>query len=520
MKTILLFFLTVSAAFTMTLSGQMPGQIFLPQEKANIEVGQQKTLELPFAIQDYVSESSRLKVIKVENNRIILEGTVPGNASVILSSGNVKKVYSITISGTLTPVYNALMKELGDLGGVTGRLSEKSIILQGSISDVREWEYFNKVVRSYANSCSNYVRFQPGEKLFDHLKKELASVGIPVVKKISPERPGEVQFSFTEDVFTVTGFLFSQEDILSVEKILSAQKWLDPAWNKNSLLLKKDLRISDCQFDVNVVFVGISKNQLERLGNSQADGTVLSWNFAAWIRELVKGTPPGMGDVASGKGLYASLNTDLKGTLAFFGENGVSDFRDTGHLTLTNNSKTAAEFENGGNLQVKVATQDTADLKSIEFGLRMKISGGFVRKNELLLNLDLEKSLAPVKQDGDYFQRSTKTKTQLRCTLGKTVVIAGQKENTHTESGPAGYAFLRHVPVLNWFFAHEEEMDTEMYYLILIHPQLKTAFPAMQAIPAAETAHVEKKVYEKVKKREAERRAKEEKNWFLKMFTW
>lgn len=517
MRILSAFLFAVTTVFANALSAQSFEKVLLPPEKVSLEVGQKKVLELPFAIQEHLSESSKFKVVNVENNRLTVEGTAPGNGSVTLVGGNVQKVFSVTVSGSLGPLYNALSRELGEIPGVAVTLSERTIILQGRISTPHEWEYFNKVVASYPSACSNYVRFQPGPELFEHLKKELSSAGFRTVDKISPDRPGEVKIAFYGDSFTVSGFMFCQEDIQRIEKILEAQKWLDASWNKNALQLKKDLRISDCQFDVNVVFVGISKNQVERMGNGEADGTILSWNFKAWIRNLI-----GKGDDASSRasGISSALNMDMRGSLAFFGENGISDFRDAGHLTVTNNSPIAAEFENGGSLNVKISNQDTANLKPIDFGLKMKIKGGFVRTNEVLLDLDLEKSLTPVKQDGDYFQRSTKTKAQIRCALGKTVVIAGQKENTYTGNGPTGYAFLRHVPVLNWFFAHEDEVNTEMYYLILVSPQLKKTAPQMIAPPVTETGKIEKTVSDRVKKREEATRAKEEKNWFLKMFTW
>lgn len=516
MKSVFSFMLLLGVLSAATLSASSSNQVFLPPEKVTLEVGRQKVLELPFAIQEHLSESPRFKVIKVENNRLTLEGTSPGNGSVTLVGGNVKKVFSITVSGSLAPVYNALVRELGDIPGVAITLSERNIILQGTISTPREWEYFNRVFESYSNSCINHVRFRPGEELFANFKKELTSAGVKITDKISSECPGEVRLAFADDTLSISGFLCSQEDVKRIEEILAAQKWLNPDWNKNALLLKKDLRVSDCQFDVNVVFVGISKTQLERMGNDQANGTVLSWNFAAWIRDLIGTEAPG----TKAKGAYASLNADLKGTLSFFGENGVSDFRDAGHVTVTNNSPVAAEFENGGSLKVKISNQDTADLKPIDFGLKIKISGGFVRANELLLNLELEKSLTPVKQDGDYFQRSTKTKAKVRCAPGKTVVIAGQKENVHTANGPSGYAFLRHVPVLNWFFAHEDEVNTEMYYLILVSPQLKQTAPDMQSLPVKETAGIDKKVHDKVQKREKANQEKESQSRFRKMFTW
>lgn len=505
---------------SITLQAIDPGQAYLPPEKVDVEIGKTKILELPFAIQEHESESPNIKVVNVENNQLTVEGTVPGNATVSLVGNNIRKVFHITVTGSLAPTYQALQREISNIRGISATLTEKTILLQGVISSVREWEYFKRVLRFYERSCTNHVRFHPGPELFELLKKDFAAAGLPVVEKISPAAPGKIQFALDGDVFTVSGFLLCQEDITRVENILSVQKWLDPAWNGNALQLKKDLRLSDCQFDVNVVFVGISKNQLERMGNTQADGTIISWNFVAWIRELVGKAADGQVFDTHKAGFHTSLNTDIKGALAFFGENGISDFRDAGHLTITNNNPAAAEFENGGTLQVKVASQESADLKPIEFGLKMKISGGFVRQNELLLKLDLEKSLAPVKQDGDYFQRSTKTKTQIRCVPGQTVILAGQKENVYTGQGPSGYAYLRHAPILNWFFAHEDELITEMYYLILICPQMKKAAPDMLAPPADATIHLEKKVQERIREREEKIRAEEEKNWFMKMFSW
>ena len=53
-----------------------------------------------------------------------------------------------------------------------------------------------------------------------------------------------------------------------------------------------------------------------------------------------------------------------------------------------------------------------ADLKEINFGLTIKVSGGLVTSDKVRLILEVEKSLAPIKQDDDYLQRKTKSKTE------------------------------------------------------------------------------------------------------------
>ena len=79
------------------------------------------------------------------------------------------------------------------------------------------------------------------------------------------------------------------------------------------------------------------------------------------------------------------------------------------------------------------------------FGLTIKVSGGLVKADKVRLILEVEKSLAPIKQDDDYLQRKTRSKSEIVCNLGQTAVISGQREITRTKSD-SGYAFLRHVP--------------------------------------------------------------------------
>ena len=305
-----------------------------------------------------------------------------------------------------------------------------------------------------------------------------------------------------------------------IKRILAAQKWLSPEWNGNAMRAETDLQIADTQLDVGIVFVGVTRTQLERLGNSSADGTVLSWNLIAWFRALAGDAPDELAGSSDGRGLYSHFNTNLKGSLVFFGNNGISDFRDAGHITLTNNGREFASYENGGTLNVKIYSQDTAELKPIDFGLKIKARGGLVRADEVRLELDLEKSLAPIKQDEDYFQRSTKTRVEIRCPLNKTAVIAGQRELTYSESGPSGYAFLRHIPVVSWFTSSEEEQGEEMQFLILVYPQIAGRKVEMSSIPSAETAALEENVSRSVVEKNRKVRAREELSWFEKMFIW
>lgn len=494
--------------------------ISLPPESVSISIGESRRFEVPFVIERYRSSTANVRIGQVDGRSFEMEGAAAGNAVVTVFAQAISKDFQVTVSSSLMPIYRELSRELGDLPEVSVELADNVLTLRGEITRMPRWDFFQRVVKRYENRCRNYVTFQPGPELFDELKKQLTSSGYTIADTVSPQNPGQLKLQVSNGILTVSGYLLCEDDVASVKRILASQKWLSPDWNGGALRAEADLKVADTQLDVGVVFVGVTKTQLKRLGNSSADGTLLSWNLIAWFRALAGAAPDELAGASDGRGLYSYMNTDLKGSLRFFGNNGISDFRDAGHVTLTSNSKNFATYENGGTLNVKVYGQDTADLKPIEFGLKLKIRGGLVRADEAKLELELEKSLAPVKQDEDYFQRSTKTTTEILCPLNRTAVIAGQKDLTYSDSGPSGYAFLRHIPVISWFTSSEEEQNEEMQLLILVSPRIANSNVQMASVPSDETREVETTISRSIEEKSEEIREQESRSWFEKMFTW
>ena len=146
-------------------------------------------------------------------------------------------------------------------------------------------------MKRYEDRCRNYVTFRPGPALFTELKKQMENAGFQVGDSVSPDAPGSVKFQVSNGTLTVSGWVLCENDIATVKRILASQVWLSPEWNGNSMRAVTDLTVADTQLDVGIVFVGVTRTQLERLGNSSADGTVLSWNLIAWFRALAGGAP-------------------------------------------------------------------------------------------------------------------------------------------------------------------------------------------------------------------------------------
>lgn len=495
-----------------------PGMLIEP---LSITSGEKRVVTLPFTIESCKSNSSNVKIESVNGSSFEISGVTPGKALVTVIAGGIEKQFDIMVFNSTLQTYQKLGRLLEEVPEVTLELRDDGLNLVGVITNPMHWKYYRQIISTFEGRCHDYVVFRPDAALISNLKKQFEDAGFPVVEKSGLQYPGKLAFQLNGGVLTVFGSLLADEHIKKVERILASQEWLNPEWNGNNFRVETDLNIAPSQIDLGIVFVGATRNQLERLGNSSANGTVLSWDVIGWFKALYGGTPDAFSDTGDyHAGGSVLLQSNLKGSLMFFGDNGITDFRDAGHITLTNNSKEDATFENGGTRSVMVYGRDSADLKEISFGLKYKAKAQLLEGGMVKLNLDLERSLAPVKIDNDYLQRKSKTKTELLCPLGKTAVIAGQKELSFTKNGPAGYAFLRHIPIVNWFFSFKEDHGEEVQILILISPELVHQNVKISARPSTETAGLETKVAEKVNSENQKALKKENSNWFLRMFTW
>ena len=496
----------------------LPG---MTSEPVSIAAGEKRVITLPFVIESCRSNSSNVKINHASGTSFELSGVTPGRAVVTVVAGGLEKQFNVTVFNSTLQTYQELGRLLDELPEITMELHDSGLILRGVVTSPGHWRYFRRIMPPYAGRCTDYVMFRPDGRLIEDLKKQFAAIGIPVAEKSGLDSPGKVSFQSRDNVLVVSGDLYSDADIKKVQQLLSSQEWLNPEWNKGNFRAETDLTVAPSQIDLGIVFVGLTRTQLERIGNASADGKVLSWDVIGWFKALYGGTldlPTDKGEHHHGGSVI--LQSSLKGSLLFFGNNGVTDFRDAGHITLTNNSKTDTEFENGGTRSVKVYGRDTADLKEINFGLKYTAKALLLNENMVRLELDLERSLPPVRDGDDYLQRKSKTKTSFICPLGKTAVIAGQKELTFSRGGPSGYAFLRHIPVVNWFTSFQEDTGEQMQILILVSPERMKQDVQVAVHPSEENRHLEKEVSTRTGEKEQKVRNRENHSWFLRMFDW
>ncbi|MCQ2380186.1 MAG: hypothetical protein MJ025_04615 [Victivallaceae bacterium] len=501
-----------------------PTEMTLSSNSLSIDVNERRLVHMPFPVSSVRAFSGNVKATLRGGCDVEFFGVSEGDCVVEMRAKHVVKRISVTVVSAAVRNHRLLTEALSDVPEVSVELTGGGVVLEGEINGVQQWENFRRIVANYSDQCFDYVVFRPRQQLIDEFRKAISDLGLKVTDDSFTDELGTVAVRLKGNVLHVNGVLRNSTETARIDEIIATRKWLDPRWNNNSLSVSKGLRISDAQIEVNIVFVGIAMNKLEELGNANADGTILNWNVLAWFRAMRGATSEltdQMGRIGQGSGGGAiALDSNLKGTLKMFGNNGITDFRDAGHLVLTNESSQFAEYENGGRRSARVVGRDVADLKDIDYGFKYKVKGHLINGNRVVLDVDFEKSLAPEVQDGDYLQKRTKIKSSLVCPLGKTTMLAGERELRQTNNGPSGYAFLRHIPIINWFTAVQQDTAEDTQMVMLVYPQIPGSAPDLTSIPSAESAAVEKRAADKVESDAGLMREKDERPWYKKMFTW
>lgn len=413
--------------------------------------------------------------------------------------------HAILAEGSLSDVeYKAICRDLDEIAGIEFSRNDKCVRIVGEISDLEDWATYQRVVRRYNSLIADYATFRPGPKLIESLRQQVASLGFEVVKQASPDKPGSIAFAYEGGIIRLTGWFLSEQDIAAVRGVIGMQSWLADGEKRvagnGCVPCELRLEIVDRLIDVGFVFVTINRTAAERFGNSIANGRILDFELAANFAKAFRGFSSDIGtaDQGQGNGGYARVSSDAQGIIEAFAQDRLFVMRASGHTTLnTRDMAKRARYHKGGQMLLKVEGQLAGgDVKEVNYGLTIDCAGRFVRNDEIVLDLQLEQSAKPQREQNsaDYDQKKVTSKTQIACRLGQTVVLAGSHEVSDDETGPSGYMFLRKIPILGWFFSGGVENRSDEHYLILVSPTLLSNNVQLDEKPSAENEKVDLEV--------------------------
>ena len=488
--------------------------LFAEDEKISMIVGTTKSIRVPFVIESYKMVPSKNDIIKVEasESHIRIMASAVGEVNLLVSGGGMSNNYTITVKSNLAQTLRKLRNDLDTLTELDISTNEDQIVIRGTVTNPEHWALLMKVLPNYSGKCVNFATFKPSAETVLNLKKMLTDAGFTFAEQDKAPALGELAMKISSDTITLTGELYSQKDVDKVNQILATQTWLAVNGKADSSRGQiqgiVNLTVVETVLQVDIVYVGIQESDSGKEGSN-------SNIFGGFSTQ-------GLYDLVAGRGSgSAVINGNMDATVRFLASNGITRTYHAGHVSFANNDPQGGSLHTGGTVYVKVNGVENGSLQNIQYGLKIKVTGGLISPTQTKLTLDLTNS-ALLGSDGDSYTLSEDTSKQtVLCDLDKTIVVAGSKKIAQ-DTSKSGLPVLRNTPVLKWFVAEDRDSTTETRLLILACPRLMKFNPDVQIdIPLEmETAPT----YDEAKKDNKERQEEEKRhsgwlNW-LNWFDW
>ena len=483
------------------------------QEKFSLTVGGMKVIELPFSLESYrVSAKDKLAVEEINPQQLRVIGKAIGECNLTVNGAGVSVSYSITIKSDISNTLKRLRVDLEDLPELDITINQDYIVIKGTVSDPRKWALLQKVLPLYKSNVHNFAEFRPTPETLLNLKKLLTESGFEFAAEGQLPQPGQLEMKITPDALIVNGELCSEDAVSKVKQLLGTQTWLDTSGanvdgSSGKIRGIVNLSVMQTVLTVDVVYVAVSESDARSSGSNETPSATLN---LGWIFDMVAGRKDGE---------TATFGGNMNQTVRFLASNGITRSYNAGHVSFLNHDGQGGTLHTGGTISVKVSGESNGDLKDIEYGLNITVSGGLVTPGRAQLKLDLSNSNL-VSASGDAYTRSMDTTSQtVYCDLDKTLVVAGSRKLSQG-IGQSGLPILRNIPVVKWFVANDSGNKEETRLLILVCPRIASASQETQIeIPLTEET---KGAYAEgrgdLQKDEAERKAKLPwyKRWFSK----
>ena len=443
-------------------------------ERVSMVVDSSKAVTLPFVVESFrVIPANRGIHVEAVESRLRIMPSVVGEFTIVAEGGGISKEIALSVKSNLTKVLKKLRTDLDALAELDIGINEDRIAVRGMVRSPEHWRYLKSVLPNYGDGVVNYATFQPSASTLKNLRDMLKAAGFPCAGDGVAPKPGEIALRIAPDAVTVSGKLYSPEQIEQVKQIVATQTWLSQD-GKGAVRCILDLGLVESLVTADIVYATVNANVGSAIGNAELP--VLTATFG-YIKDLVGGS----------EGKTAEIGAGMDATVEFLANNLNARVYHAGHVSFNNNDEKGGELHTGGSIKAKVQGIQSGSIQDINYGLTFKVKGGLVRADRVKFELDLTDSSVLDSSGDDITLTENSTKQVVTCGLGRTLVIAGSRKIAENLANK-GTPYLRHIPILKWFFGKDSDSNSDERLLILVCPRVeKGDGPVQIEAPLVET---------------------------------
>ena len=462
--------------------GMVCGLIAADAKHLRIAIGQMSTVDVAFKIENITISNPDMVGVELvsENGRSIsISGKKEGATDIQLLGGGMKQVYKVTVYNDLSEKLKALKRDLDSVPELDISMNNSKLVLKGEISSIANQELKAKVVKAYGNIILDLSTFRPTPEVMIGLQKNFEKAGFKVIRDASNAKQGELSITQVGELLTITGSVYSPEDLKKINSILSAQPWLtvndkNEAGDTSKVQAYVNVQVVPVMLQLDIIHIAVNKTEAQSIGmdwNQFVKGGIGVGSQLLWSVNKVRGESTAKdGQAAFGAG----TNDSLSAWLSFFGANGVNRARRAGTLTFMSNDSKESKMQNGGTLYISsdAVSGSTSQLQDIEYGLILNIKGGLTGADEVAIEIDQELSYpGPISEnvaEAKLDLKKFKTSNSFVAKINEPIVLGGLKEWTQKNTATESIPYLRNVPVLKWLIANNTNTFTEEEIMTIV----------------------------------------------------
>lgn len=377
---------------------------------------------------DYSSKNIIVKTLNYGSTRVT-----------IADQGGVQDVYDINVYPQKWNVYNELIENYPNL---KLSLKDKMIVISGKISSIDEVYLLKRIMEldEYSddivdNTILDYVQIVKDAENF-LIEHNFHLINIKMLNNI---------------VF-VTGEVY---DLQRQAQLIDLLTEYFSGFNCN--VNYAGVNITNRKINMRISFVDIDKSKLNQFGIQTT--SPIQWSLA--FGELANYFS--FGDNSNGVTI-----SNISGVIDVLQQNKVAKIVYENQLSTLSGEK--AEFQQGGVLNVKVASTDTAELREIEYGFQVDVTPYTIDDDTIGIDFSMEQvrpqnqdSWTSTEQDKDLSKYKTKSKYTMKAGSEK---VISSIISTGVSTSASGLPWL--VDLSSWFFGSTSDGGSEHEMLLIL----------------------------------------------------
>jgi pilus assembly protein CpaC len=337
----------------------------------------------------------------------------------------------VIVRDNLNETMAEIKELLSDVEGLDIKILGNKIVFKGNLLTKSDYDKVGRVVAAYPMVILNMSKFDRAEMNKYVEEAILKDIGLDTVTA-----------RVMEDMVVLEGVVYSNGDKVRAEEMAKLRM-------PN---VKNLLRVQEVMIETDVQFVELSGDKGHNFGMNVLDTLSLS---------------------ASGSG---TGGTGSRGRIPVtFGISAGGSARIVDSTHLSTKSGETGSFQSGGTSYIKVSGTTSGDLKSVDYGVILKVKPTLQGRDQILNEVSIEVSIPTVDDQGNFAIQRYDTACTSLCKVGESMVVSGNtqqfKQNTRSKT-----PLLGDVPLINLFFSSNLTKNHQEEFVIVVTP--RPVFPS------------------------------------------